>query len=129
MADIPQIEKSYETIEHDCVEMYLPKNLKHLSELYNFLRDTVSGGVGGIILKGFSIYEVDGAFQGAERPWQERTLVIRLLLPRTANEEPTVEAKVKDLGYELARIAATEEQIWICHYPQMVAIFRPISDA
>ncbi len=127
MAEIPSIEKHYEAIEHDCVEMYLPKKLKHLSEIYRFLRETLDNSTGRITLKGFSIYEVDGAFQGDET-WEERTLVIRLMLPRSENEEPSVNVKVKELGEEIAAIATSEEQIWICHYPQTVAIFRPTRD-
>jgi hypothetical protein len=124
MDEIPLIEKFHEVIEHDCIEIYLPKSLKYLSELYDFLRMTLSNPASGIILKGFSIYEVDGAFQGDET-YEERTLVIRLFLPRAGNEEPTIAGKVKELGSQIISIASQEEQIWICHYPQTVTIFRP----
>ena len=49
----------------DCVEIYLPKNLKHLSELYSLLSDCVGERRGRVALEGFSIYEVDGVFRGA----------------------------------------------------------------
>lgn len=50
--------------QFDCVEIYLPKRLKHLSEVYSFLRDRVNSRLTDVELKGFSIYEVDGVFSG-----------------------------------------------------------------
>jgi hypothetical protein len=109
----------------DCIEIYLPKSIEFLSELYQFLRDVVTNRFGRVILDGFSIYEVDGVFRG-ERLWEQRTLVIRLLFPRrfgmTATEADLI---VESLGGAIAtRVAAREEEIWICHYPQTLRIFR-----
>lgn len=117
----------------DCIEIYLPKRLKHLSELYGFLRSKVSKRLGDIVLDGFSIYEADGAFYGKERVWEERTLVVRIFLirlvgaPRVEQTVPlSVQAKINDLGRELAdRVAIDEEEIWICTYPQYVTVFYP----
>ena len=108
----------------DCVEIYLPKTIKFLSELYQFLREKVTDRLGRTVLDGFSIYEVDAVFRGEEL-WEERTLVIRVLFIRSA-EAPglSVESKIKDIGRELAtKIAFGEEQVWVCHYPQSLTIF------
>ena len=108
----------------DCVEIYLPKSIEFLSELYQMLRDKTTSRLGKLVLDGFSIYEVDGVFYG-ERLWEQRTLVIRILLIRNA-ETPTaqLEATILELGREIAtRVAVHEEQIWICHYAQQLRIF------
>src|SRR5436190_24036201 len=75
--------------QFQCVEIYLPKRLKHLSELYDFLRNKVTQRLGALVLEGLSIYEVDGVFRGAKQLWEERTLVIRILLPPSA-EQPLI---------------------------------------
>lgn len=125
LVELPPIERR----QLDCVEIYLPKNLKYLSELYSFLRDCVAAGRGGVALEGFSIYEVDGVFRGANnRVWDERTLVIRILFLRPAdNPILSLRGKISGLGREISRIAAAEEEVWICDYTQGVSIFRPHS--
>ena len=76
----------------DCVEIYLPKSIEFLSELYLFLREKVQHRLGQIVLDGFSTYEVDGVFQG-EKLWEQRTLVIRLLFVRTAGSPYNVRVR------------------------------------
>ncbi|HZL34260.1 MAG TPA: hypothetical protein VFC78_03055 [Tepidisphaeraceae bacterium] len=130
MAELTSIEKEAgEQIKGiDCVEIYLPKRLSHLSELYNFLRRSVTDRVGSlIVLDGFSIYEVDGFFRGAQEPWEERSLVIRILLVRSqGTDELQLRARVRDLGREIAnKIAVKEEEVWICDFRQRVTVFRP----
>ncbi|HJT30779.1 MAG TPA: hypothetical protein VJ783_01845 [Pirellulales bacterium] len=123
----------FEQREVDCVEVYLPKRLKHLAELYAFLRAKVSDRLGETVLDGFSIYEVDGVFYGREQLWDERTLVVRLLLVRASKSpharhavEASVQRRIKDLGRELSgKVAIDEEEIWICSYPQQVTVFYP----
>jgi hypothetical protein len=114
----------------DCVEIYLPKRLKHLSEIYAYLRRAtqVRGG-DQLALEGFSIYEVDGVFRGeGDTLWEERSLVIRILFVRpVGTPELNLQAKLLDLGRAISKIAATEEEIWICNYQQSVSIFRPIA--
>ncbi|MFO0969690.1 MAG: hypothetical protein U0793_29375 [Gemmataceae bacterium] len=108
----------------DCVEVYVPKSIEFLSELYQMLRDKTRNRLGNVVLDGFSIYEVDGVFHG-EVLWEQRTLVIRILLVRKA-ATPTdlLEATVFELGREIAtRVAIREEQIWICHYAQNLRVF------
>jgi hypothetical protein len=108
----------------DCVEIYLPKSIEFLSELYQYLREKVTHGLSHpLVLDGFSIYEVDGVFRG-EVLWEQRTLVIRLLFPRPEKHAALLEAMINDLGSQIARIAAEEEQIWISHYPQELRVFR-----
>ncbi len=109
----------------DYVEIYLPKSIEFLSELYQLLRDRTTNSLGSLVLDGFSIYEADGVFRG-ERLWEQRTLVIRILLVRKA-ESPAylLESTIFELGGQIAsKVAVHEEQIWICHYPQNLRIFR-----
>jgi hypothetical protein len=128
MAGILQLyeQEAQDSKELDCVEIYMPKSLKHLSELYGFLRSKVTERLGELVLDGFSIYEVDGVFSG-KKLWEERSLVIRILFIRpAASPARSVQAKIKDLGRAIANTVATkEEEIWICHYPQTVTVFRP----
>ncbi|MGE3317502.1 MAG: hypothetical protein AB7O26_20505 [Planctomycetaceae bacterium] len=113
----------------ECVEIYVPKNLEHLSELYNYLRRKLGERRDGVPqpvpIDGFSMYEVDGAFY-SDRIYQERTIVIRILFRRDpADDAESVREKIQSLGAEIAStVAITEEEIWICHYPQGVVIFR-----
>src|SRR5688500_11571146 len=107
-----------ENRKFQCVEIYLPKRLKHLSELYDFLRNNVAQRLGALVLDGLSIYEVDGVFRGAQQLWEERTLVIRILLPPTVEQPPLVlQGRIHDLGRELCVVAGDEEEIWIGNYP------------
>ena len=94
---------------------------------YSFLRKCVEERQGEIALEGFSIYEVDGAFRGANnRLWGERSLVIRILLIRPADTpELNLRLKISQFGREISEIASAEEEIWICDYSQGVSIFRP----
>jgi hypothetical protein len=114
----------------DCVELYLPKSLEFLSELYRFLQIKATNRLSPGVLDGFSIYEVDGVFYG-EKLWEQRTLVIRLMFIRTARARlETLEGRIADLGREIAhRIAVNEEEIWICHYPQTLTVFRGLKKA
>jgi hypothetical protein len=119
----PPLEKK----QIDCVEIYMPKTIEFLSELYQMLRNLTTNRVGALVLDGFSIYEVDGVFQG-EKLWEQRTLVIRILLVRKA-EMPSelLDSTILKLGWEIAtKVAVREEQIWICHYAQNLRIFEGI---
>src|SRR5690242_10516948 len=94
----------------ECVEIYVPKKLEHLSELYNFLRaklaDRSEGRLQSVPIDGFSMYEVDGAFY-SDRVYQERTLVIRILFMRTADDdEASIRSKITSLGREIAAMVA-----------------------
>lgn len=121
-------QRAPESGQYDCVEIYLPKRLKHLSEIYRFLRERLTSRPTGVALRGFSIYEVDGAFAG-ETLWEERTLVIRVLFPRPAHHPQfAVQAAVNELGREIVQtVAPDEEEVWICYYEQIVTTFRPVA--
>ena len=108
----------------DCVEIYLPKTIEFLSELYQMLRDRTTNRLGSVVLDGFSIYEADGVFYG-EVLWEQRTLIIRILLTRKAETPASLlEATILQMGQEIAtKVAVREEQIWICHYAQNLRIF------
>lgn len=117
----------------ECVEIYIPKKLEHLSEIFNFLQkkleDRASGCTETVTIDGFSLYEVDGAFLGG-RIYQERTLVVRILFPRSDEEAAgSIQEKILELGREIATaVALDEEELWICHYPQSVMVFRPFKE-
>jgi hypothetical protein len=73
-----------------------------------------------------SIYEVDGVFRGGQQVWEERTLVIRILLPPAVELPPVVlQGRINDLGRELCVVAGDEEEIWISNYPQTIGVFKP----
>jgi hypothetical protein len=57
--------------------------------------------------------------------WEERTLVIRILILRKASTPSDwLEGVIFDLGRDIAtKVAVREEQIWICHYAQNLRIF------
>lgn len=110
-----------------CVEVYVPKRLDTLSALYNYLRNKLTQRKAGIAqdvpIDGFSLYEVDGAFYGKEI-YEERTVVLRILFHQSPAD--SIEKRINTLGSEIAAtVAMTEEEIWICHYPLDVVIFRP----
>jgi hypothetical protein len=111
--------------EVDCVEIYLPKKIEILSGLYQMLREKTTNRLGSVVLNGFSIYEADGVFWGVEKLWEERTLVVRILFIRKVDTPADLlETNVFELGREIAaKVAVSEEQIWICHYAQSLRIF------
>ncbi len=115
----------------ECVEIYIPKKLEHLSEIFNYLRqkivDRSKGRTESFTINGFSLYEVDGAFLG-RTIYQERTLVVRILFARESTEDASViQRKILELGRDIATaVALEEEELWVCHYPQSVVVFRPL---
>src|SRR5688572_15155109 len=115
----------------ECVEIYIPKKLEHLSEVFNYLRrklaDRAEGKTDSVTIDGFSLYEVDGAFLGG-RIYQERTLVVRILFARVEGEDAgVIQRKIQELGNDIATaVALDEEELWICHYPQGVVVFKPV---
>jgi len=118
----------------ECVEIYVPKNVENLSELYRYLRDKMMGRSkavpGTAMIDGFSLYEVDGAFYG-DQIYEERTLVIRLLLLNADDVAATeLDAQVGTIGREIATaVAGNEQELWICRCPQQMMIFRPMARA
>jgi hypothetical protein len=112
----------------DYIEVYLPKKLEHLSELYRYLREKIGKEHESHLFHGFSVYEVDGVFLGRRKKiWEERSLVIRVLFMRPEGvPDSYVLFRIRDLGRELAtQVAPHEEQIWICHHQYRVIRFFP----
>jgi hypothetical protein len=112
----------------------VPKKLEHLSELYNYLRQKLAERKAGVEqavpIGGFSLYEVDGAFFGSEI-YQERTVVIRILLQRAAAEDDhSIRHKIETLGSEIAAtVAVAEEELWVGHYTQEIIAIQPAGKA
>jgi len=136
MADRPPIAPSDVAINArsvECIEIYIPKKLEHLSELFNYLRrkivDQAEGVTSSVPIDGFSLYEVDGAFLG-RTIYQERTLVVRILFTRDEAENASaIQRKIMELGRDIATaVALAEEELWVCHYPQSVVVFRPLAN-
>lgn len=108
----------------ECVEIYIPKNLNNLSLLYQYLRRKALDRSQAIVLDGFSLYEVDGAFVG-QRLHEERTLVVRILITRRAGDDAALAGQIAEMGREVAStVALAEEELWVCHYPQNAMIVR-----
>lgn len=111
-------------------EFFVPERSDYLSALYAFLARAVrlEAGVATaeddppLRLDGYSVYEVDGAYRGATRVYEERVLTIRLILP----PNPTL-FRLRALGQELLRITSfLEEEVWIVeHSGSRVHSFRP----
>ena len=106
------------------VEVYLPKRLADLSELYRFLREAVSNRTGRVVLDGFTIYEGDGAFWDDEL-FEERALVLRLhWVPGDGGETETRE-RIRTLGRILAEvITPRQRQIWITASTGTLDVFQ-----
>jgi hypothetical protein len=127
--------ESLQPSRFDCVEIYVPKRLKYLSKLYNYLEEKLQSSKLMLTddptvahIDGFSIYEVDGAFRGEGIQSDERTLVIRIFFkPPVEEAKPSVETSVEAQGREVAKIASAEKQVWLSYFPQSVAIFRQIT--
>ena len=95
------------------VEVYLPKRLGDLSELYRFLREAVSNRTGPVVLDGFTIYEGDGAFWD-NGLFEERSLVLRLQWTPGEGGEAETRQRIRTLGRLLAEeITPEQRQIWI----------------
>ena len=118
-----------ESMQMECVEIYVPKKLEHMSELYRLLRAKLTSRQEGqtqpLPIDGFSLYEVDGAFFG-DRIYEERTVVIRILFKRTAQDaDESIREKIAQLGREIAAtVAYSEKELWICHQRQDALVFR-----
>ena len=112
-----------------CVEIYLPKRLDYLSRLYNYLKEQLeapSTQEHGLPIKGFSIYEVDGAWKGTDNICDERTLIIRILFEQPQKDAGhLLDVRIADLGQHIAEIADNEKQIMVCSYTQAMTMFEP----
>jgi hypothetical protein len=104
------------TAEAYVLELYVPKRLRYLGKLYDFLFDQLQSKGIDAIVRGYSIYEVDGAFvafsQGqTPKIYDEKTLVVRLIYDLPDSE---IETRIHELAREVISITQSqEEEIWI----------------
>lgn len=101
-----------EDIKTKVLEIYIPKKLDYLSELYKFLTDQIKLNSKVLLLSGFSIYEVDGAYTG-QKVYEERILVVRIIY----NQSDDISLKIDELANEIIKICQKkEEEIWLLQY-------------
>lgn len=80
--------------------------------------------------RGYSIYEMDGRYLGAEGPVDERVLVIRFIFHEGADAESDVLAASLEVvnhlvAHRFAEELGVEEEIWIVEYTNpRLAIWR-----
>ena len=99
----------------EVVEIYLPRRLEYLSELYRWLKaQLVSPGYKSLF-KGFSLYEVSGAYVGT-RLFTEQTVVVRLIFDVSSGrlERVSHEARMDDIADSILRMTGgREEEVWL----------------
>ncbi len=106
------------------VEVYLPKRLSDMSELYRFLREAVSNRSGPVVLDGFTIYEGDGAFWD-DGVFEERSLVLRMHWTPGDGGEAETRRRIQTLGRLLAEeITPEQRQIWITASTGTLDVFQ-----
>ncbi|MFQ6042112.1 MAG: hypothetical protein ACE5PV_14745 [Candidatus Poribacteria bacterium] len=104
------------TAEAYVLEVYVPKRLRYLGKLYTFLFDQLQSKGVDAIVRGYSIYEVDGAFVSLSQDqtpqiYDEKTLVIRLIYDLPDAE---IETRIHELAREVIAVTQSqEEEIWI----------------
>ena len=59
----------------EVVEVYVPRNLEYLSPLYLWLKTELSQPESRALFRGFSLYEVSGAYVGSI-DYTEQTLIV-----------------------------------------------------
>lgn len=124
---------SYYSKESDAIvlEVYVPYRVEFLSELFGFLHAELTSPEHGLLFRGFSLYEVKGAFRSEApdaEPYQELTLVIRLVFdvdqyqeavaePRTSFVEGMLDDRLRGIAEKVVDITKlSEEQIWIVRF-------------
>jgi hypothetical protein len=104
----------------EILEVYVPARVEYLANLYVWLREQLYSHPRPL-LQGFSIYEVNGAFRGADQVYEERTAVIRVLLDAggdTAKERSTHEARIGEIARQFQEITkGQEEELWLVRIP------------
>ncbi len=116
----------------ECIEIYVPKNLRVTSALYEFLVGRLesdpafSESLGEPTITGFSLYEADGAFRGQNRIYEERTIIVRLLIIRAQKlSDGNFESQIKTLARNIAKdVLNSEEEVLVSHYSQQVKLLR-----
>jgi len=102
----------------EIVEVYVPRRLEYLSGLYAWLRSQLDELETKSLFRGFSLYEVAGAYQGS-RLYTEQTLVVRLVFDLSESWLPeSQEARIESILNEIVRITNNqEEEVWIIRVP------------
>lgn len=108
----------------EMVEIYVPRRLEYLSELYQWLREQLEDGS---LLKGFSLYEVSGAYVGT-RIFTEQTMVVRLIfdLVEAELERISHEQRIDDIADAILGITGTEEEeVWLIRTRAVKTVCTP----
>lgn len=105
----------------EILEVYVPARVEYLANLYVWLREQLYS-LPRPLLQGFSIYEVNGAFRGIERVYEERTAVIRVVFAAASvedeGEQRAHEARVGEIAEEFRKITEEREgEIWLIRVP------------
>lgn len=103
----------------------MPARVEYLANLYVELREQLYSHPKPLI-HGFSIYEVNGAFRGTERVFEERTAIIRIIVdaPSTDDESDQERRAHENRIGEIAELFLTitdrqEEEVWMMRIPAM----------
>ena len=110
-------------VKVEIVEIYVPARLEYLSNLYGWLDKELNAGANQALFRGFSLYEVNGAFRGDVDVYEERTIVIRLIfdLPEAAESDKSDErmrrGRIGDIIEDVAQITkGQEEELWLIRF-------------
>lgn len=112
------------------LELYMPYRLEYLPRFYDYLNAELRSSYRVPLFRGFSIYEVKGAFRGARgRVYDEPTMVVQLIydigsyvkyarVPGAIGYvHGNLDARIEELANQLIVITAfQEEEIWTMRY-------------
>lgn len=107
------------TAETYVLEVYIPKRIRYLGKLYDFLFDQLQSKGVDAMVRGYSIYEVDGAFVSlpqnqTSQIYDEKTLVVRLIYDLPDSE---IESRIHELAREVIAVTQSqEEEIWLLRW-------------
>ena len=112
----------------EVVEIYVPRRLEYLSELYKWLREQLEDPYASL-LKGFSIYEVSGAYIGT-RLYTEQTMVVRLIFELATEDKTQVahEGRINHIAENILEITGfKEEEVWLIRTQAVKTVCTPPS--
>lgn len=115
------------SVSIDVLEIYVPGRLAYLSGLYQWLERELRSPRSRALLHGFSIYDVNGAFRGRKRIYEERTLVVRLVfdIDAVSRERLSREERISEISRAIIRLTrGREETIWMLRCPGQKYEFR-----
>ena len=95
------------SVQVDVIEIYVPARLEYLASLYAWLDDELKGARSRALFLGFSLYEVNGAFRGRRKVYEERTIVVRLIFDVDAcsRERDSREVRIRERSAERSWIS------------------------